>query len=245
MRIKVNLCAENEVSIPIEYNYNIYLNIRKTLFDSLQTAKPKLFTKYKKTFPSFTFSQLMIPERKVETGFIKIYGNFLSFSVSSTDDLFMEYLAKAINQEKKFRIFDSTFGLKKIDVIEEPGFAPGMGFRMLSPLLLITVKNEKPYFVRPGDPNLSDIFADQLVKKYNTAFNAEFQPSQIKLTLNQHYLERKKMPTRLITMRNINYKAIFCPFRLEGEIELIRFAYRAGIGEKTKYGFGMIEHAGN
>jgi CRISPR-associated endoribonuclease Cas6 len=244
MRIKINLSAGNDVSIPIEYNYNIYLNTRKTLFDYLQTNKPKLFSRYKKSFPDFTFSQLMIPERKIETGFIQILGNFFSIYFSSVDDTFVEYLVKAFNLQKSFQVYNHAFQLKKIEILDEPVFEPEMRFKMLSPLLLISVKDGKPYFMRPGDIDLSDVFASMLVKEYNKTYNAGFQPSQIRLILDQDYVERKKVITRFVTIRNINYKTIFCPITLKGEPDLTRFAYRNGIGDKTNYGLGMIETLG-
>ncbi len=47
MRIKVSLKAVSGTSIPIEYNYNMYLGIRKLLFNFLSMKKPKLAGKYK------------------------------------------------------------------------------------------------------------------------------------------------------------------------------------------------------
>ena len=49
MRIKVNLNSDIGISIPFDYNYNIYLNLRKILFQYLNTNKPKYMTKYKKS----------------------------------------------------------------------------------------------------------------------------------------------------------------------------------------------------
>jgi CRISPR-associated endoribonuclease Cas6 len=241
MRIKINLAAADNVSIPIEYNYSIYLNIRKTLFEFLSSNKPKLYHKFKKKFPSFTFSQLMIPEREIELGFIKIKGNFLSLFVSSIDETFMEYLVKSINGQNKFSIYSRTFTLKKIEIPEEPEFAAEMQFKMLSPLLLIKRENNRLHFVRPVDSDLSDIFASHLVEAYNNRYRENYAPFDIKLIPDQDYLQRKKTLTKLITIRNIHYKSIFCPFTLKGEIDLIKFAYNNGIGAKTYYGFGMID----
>ena len=241
MRIKINLAAANDVSIPIEYNYNIYLNIRKTLFKFLPSNKPKLYNKFKKKFPSFTFSQLMIPEREIELGFIKIKGNFLALFVSSIDETFIEYLVKSINHQKKFSIHSRIFMLKKVEILEEPEFAAEMQFKMLSPLLLIKRENNKLHFVRPGDSDLSDIFASQLVDAYNNQYRGNYVLPDIKLIPDQDYLQRKKTLTKLVTIRNIHYKSIFCPFTLKGEVDLIKFAYNNGIGAKTHYGFGMIE----
>lgn len=241
MRVKINLSAGNDVLLPIEYNYSVYLNLRKTILEYVNTHKPKLFYKYKKSFPGFTFSQLMIPQRQVETGFIKILGNFLSVFVSSEDDAFIEYLVKSINQQKELTIHSHKFPLKKIEILEEPEFEPVMRFRMLSPLLLVTVEDDKPRFIRPTDADLNDVFARHLVENVNRLYKKEFRPADIELQLDQGYMERKHVLTRLITVRGINYKTIFAPIRLKGERELMRFGYRRGLGFKTNFGFGMIE----
>jgi CRISPR-associated endoribonuclease Cas6 len=241
MRIKINLLSQPFISIPIDYNYNIYITLRRILFDYLSAAKPKLFNRYKKAFPDFTFSQLMIPERKVELGFIEITGSYLSFYVSSGDDTFMEYLAKAVNQVGEFPVHNKIFKLKKIEVIEPPEFLPEMKFRMLSPLLLVRLKGDKVVFVRPEDSDLDDIFSSRLAARYNDLFKGNYAGKDIKIRLDQGYVERKKSLTRLLTIRNINFKTIFAPFTLKGAVDLIAFAYHNGIGEKTHFGLGMIE----
>lgn len=241
MRIKINLLSQPFISIPIDYNYNIYIALRRVLFDYLSNVKPKLFNRYKKNFPDFTFSQLMIPERKIELGFIEITGNYLSFYVSSMDDDFIEYLAKAINQVGEFSIHNKSFKLKKIEVIEPPGFLPEMKFRMLSPLLLVKLKANQAVFVRPGDSDLDEVFSSRLAAKYNILFKTNYSSKDIHIQLDQGYIERKKNLTRLLTIRNINYKTIFAPFTLRGAMDLIKYAYHNGIGDKTQFGLGMIE----
>lgn len=245
MRIKINLTSADDVPIPIEYNYNIYLNTRKTLFSFLQDQKPKLANKYKREFPQFTFSQLMIPERVVETGFIRIMGNFLSLMISSADDVFIEYLVKAVNRQKSFSIYNHTFPLKKVEVLDEPEFTSPMHFKMLSPLLLFKEEDGGTVFLRPWESDVNKVFAAHLVENYNNSPYAEttgqFRTGDIKLELDQEYAARKKNLTKLFTIRSVHYKTIFSPFSLKGEEELIRFAYHNGIGFKTNFGFGMIE----
>jgi CRISPR-associated endoribonuclease Cas6 len=183
----------------------------------------------------------MIPKREVELGFIKVKGNYLALFVSSIDEIFMEYLIKSINHQKKFSIYGRTFMLKKVEILEEPEFASETRFKMLSPLLLIKREKDKLHFVRPGDSDLSDIFASHLVEAYNNQYRENYVPPDIKLIPDQDYLQRKRTSTKLVTIRNIHYKSIFCPFTLKGEIDLIKFANNNGIGAKTHYGFGMIE----
>jgi CRISPR-associated endoribonuclease Cas6 len=225
----------------LDYNYNVYQNIRKTLFDYLETAKPKLVNKFKKDFPSFTFSQLMIPERRIEPGFIEIKGNFLAIFVSSVDDTFMEYVVQSIIRKRSFHIFQYRFPLKKVDVLEEPEFKPEMRFKMLSPMLLVKIENKKPRFVQPEDGDLADVFSAQLVGGYNYHYQGNFKASDIHFFPDQDYMERKPNLTKVITIKNVHYKTIFLPFTLQGNEELIRFAYYNGVGASTEYGFGMID----
>lgn len=241
MRIKINLSAPDNVAIPIEYNYNIYQNIRKNLFEYLGSQKPKLFSKYKKAFPTFTFSQLMIPERTIEPGFIHIKGNYFSLFLASADEIFMEYLVKSIALQGRFQIFTHTFPLKKLEILTDPEFTQEMRFKMLSSLLLIKMEDNKPHFLRPEDSDLNDIFAHHLVTRYHERQPGKYSPEDIKFSLDQDYMQRKPVLTKSITVRNINYKTIFCPFSLKGEPDLIQFAYHHGIGDNTHYGFGMIE----
>jgi CRISPR-associated endoribonuclease Cas6 len=245
MRIKVSFQIDAPLSIPIEYNYHIYLNVRKILFNFLTDKKPKLAAQYKKELPNFTFSQLMIPVREVEYGFISIQGRYFSLFVSSLDATFMEYLAKAFYATDYFPLFTHQVYIQKVEILEPPDFTDEMHFRMLSPLLLISKQNEGIYFVRPDDPNLNDVFSAITTTEYNT-FNpqAPLLPQDIRITLNQDYLASRKSKTKLITVRNINYKAILSPFLLRGNPDLIRFCYENGIGDKTNFGFGMIEVAG-
>ncbi len=240
MRIKVSFNSEIGISIPFDYNYNVYLNLRKTLFEYLNINKPKFLTKYKNNFPNFTFSQLMIPKREIEPGFVKIVSNYFSIFLSSVDDKFIEFLIKALYSKKKFPIFNKTFEIRKIDIMEEPDFASPMKFKMLSPLFLAKQEYKKVTFIRAEDSELNECFGIELIKNRLNYFNDKLDPNGIKITIDQGYLEKKRKTSRFFTIRNINYKTILAPFFLEGDIELIKFAYENGIGSKTHYGFGMI-----
>lgn len=241
MRIKVSLNSEIGVSIPFDYNYNIYLNFRKILFEYLNTNKPKYLSKYKNNFPNFTFSQLMIPKREVEPGFIKITSDYFSIFLSSVDNKFIEFMMKALYAKKEFFIFNNTFKIRKIDIMEEPELTSPMKFKMLSPLFLAKKNGAKVRFIRAEDTDLNECFGLELIKNRKNYFNNILDPNDIRITIDQNYIEKKKRTSRFFTIRNVNYKTILAPFFLEGNIELIKFAYENGIGSKTSYGFGMIE----
>ncbi len=241
MRIKINLISKVGVSIPFDYNYNIYLYFRKVLFDYFKINKPKFIIRYKNNFPDFTFSQLMIPKREIEPGFIKIKSDYFSIFVSSIDNKFIEYLTKALYTRKEFQIFDKSFKIRKIDIIEEPEFTSPMKFKMISPLFLAKKEGKKVRFIRPEDSDLNECFGIELIKNKKKHFTGKIDQNAIKFSIDQNYMEKNKRMSRFFTIRNVNYKTILAPFFLEGDIELIKFAYESGIGSKTHYGFGMIE----
>lgn len=240
MRIKIHFLVAPGYIVPIEYNYNIYLNLRGVLLDYLKQKKPKLAAQYKKKFPEFTFSQLMVPHRQIELGFIKVLGNFMSLFVSAVDGAFVENLIQALYFQRDFRIFQTVVTVQKIEILEEPHFSEEMHFKMYSPLLLMQQSERKVHFVRPDDGNLNEVFRANLLERFARVYPGGPE-REVRIQLNQDYLENKKVKTKLTTIRGIHYKSILSPFVLKGDTELIRFAYQGGIGDKTHYGFGMIE----
>ena len=52
--------------------------------------------------------------------------------------------------------------------------------------------------------------------------------------------EYSKAKTKLVTINEIKNRANMCPVIIEGDPDLIRFAYDVGIGESTGSGFGAL-----
>lgn len=243
MRIKINFALERQIRIPIEYNYHLYLALRRTLFAYLRRHEPGLLQSYKLDFPAMTFSQLLIPQRRVEYGFINIESHYLSMLVGSPEERFIEMLAAAVQDRGRFSIYRHQLGVSKIQILEEPYFSPVMKWKLLSPFVLARREKGRVSFARPGDADLSSLLAASLISRYGRLLKRRLGPDEISITLNQDYSRSHKNLTKLISVRNIHYKAIHCPFTLKAPMEIIRPAYAGGIGEKPHYGFGMIELA--
>ena len=243
MRIKINFALDREIRIPIEYNYHVYLALRRTLFAYLRKHEAKLEYKYKKKFPHLTFSQLLIPQRRVEFAFITIASPYMSLILGSSDQRFLELLAAALQDRGRFPLYRNQVRVTKIQVLEEPFFTPRMNWKMLSPLILARRKSGKIFFAQPTDADLSSLLAGNLISRYQRLLPRPVGQEEILITLNPDYMRSHRNLTKLTTVRNLHYKAIICPFSLKAPIELTRLAYAGGIGEKTQYGFGMIEPA--
>ncbi len=245
MRIKIGLKAVSGTVIPIEYQYALYLGLRRLLFAHLKVKKPKAASQYKRKLPDFTFSQLQIPQRRVETGLIHIDSPYFSISLSSDDDRLVEHLLLALPAAGNLAFFGRKFPIAKVEVIEDPEFTTGeLRGRMTSPMLLARHQDGKVQFLTPHSPDLNAVFTSELLTRYSQTQGAMPAVREVRFDLDQGYLARAKSVTRLITVRGTHFRLIWCPFTLQAAPEVLRFAYRAGLGERRQYGFGMFELLG-
>ncbi len=240
LRIKLNLKTDPGKKLPLNYNYGIYLALRSIVLKELQAKKPKLYKAYQQNFPEFTFSYLRIPQREIKEGFIYIKGTYLALFVSSVDDFFIQQLIAALEREKKFSFLQQDFAVLKVEIVAEPEWREKMEFTMLSPLLVIRKNKKKVKFLLATSLELEAALRENLLARYQKLFPGEKTNFDFRFYLNQDFLMSSADVHKLITIRNIHYKTIYAPFFLEGNSELIRFAYYAGIGDKTSYGLGMF-----
>jgi CRISPR-associated endoribonuclease Cas6 len=239
-RIKIGFAAAAPLTLPLDYNYSLYLGLRRTLFAFLQERQPRLAAAYKKGLPPFTFSQLLVPRRRVELGLLHIDSRFLGLQVSSPDSAFIDHLTQALYRAPRLKLLDRVFTAHKLEPVEEPDWNGGV-FRMLSPLVLIVRQGNKARFVRADDPDLGVRFAENLAARLRTAAGTAHDAAKVSFALDAGYVQARGNVAKLITVHGVHYKAIMAPFSLHAPAALLRFAYQAGIGDKTQFGFGMIE----
>ncbi len=239
MRIKINFKVNRGRKLPIEYNYELHMLIKNTLFEFLKKNKPKVWKRYNREFPDFTFSQLMIPNRALEYGFIIINSDYMSLLISSYSKEFIEYLFQAFNFKKEVKIFDYDFYVKNVEIVSFPEIQDKMRFKMLSPSVFIKRIGNKIRFIKPFDPELNESFQMSIKRKLEIN-NLQHDNLRIKMYVDQEYAERNRVLTKLINVNGINYRAIYTPIIIEGDVELIGFCYESGIGFNTELGFGML-----
>lgn len=242
MRIKIGLKAAPGTVIPIEYNYALYLGLRRLLFRYLKARKPKAATQYKRRLPDFTFSQLQIPQRRAEPGLLHIDSPYISLYLGSDDDQFLKHAFAAVQAGGMLSFFSHKFLLAGVEVLEDPDFTTcELRGRMISPLLLARRLDKKVQFLTPHSPDLNAVFTSELLTRFAAARGGMPAAREVSLDLDQGYLARTKSATRLITVRGTHFRLIWAPFTLRADPEVLRFAYRAGLGERRTYGFGMFE----
>ncbi len=239
MRIKINFKFNKGLKLPIEYNFEIYGLLKSRVIDFLKKNKPKVSKRFEKELPDFTFSQLMIPQRSLEYGFIIIKSDYMSLFVSSFSKDFIEYVYQSFNYFKEIRIYDNNIRVRNVEIVNTPEFESDMRFKMLSPSVFIKRTGNKIKFVKPFDSELNDIFRKSIEIKLEK-YDMVFDDFNINIGIDQQYAEKNRVLTKLINVNNVNYRAIYSPITLSGNSDLIKFCYESGIGFNTFYGFGML-----
>lgn len=199
-----------------------------------------------KRFKLFTFSQLLIPQRKITPAGLVCLSPQISWQVSSPVSEFVEHLAQGLLRLGRMRLGANEFGIARVEVLPTPRFSDEMSLRCLSPIVVATGSERDGKFgaryLRADDPQLSQALRENLVKKFRLVHGREPASHQFSLEFDRDYLRRKGEEIyRLVDYKGTQIKAILAPCVVRGSPELIEIGYDAGFGEKNSMGFGMVE----
>lgn len=237
MRLKINLKTKNNFKVPFNYNHILSSIIYKKIHD-LDLAH-ELHTS--NSFKFFNFSQLNIQNRKlVEDGIISKNGR-ISFYLSSPNDLLIKNIVNGFvdNLEVKFK--NETLLVEKIEALKAPDFKEKSEFKTLSPINIRDLnENNKRIDLAPSDKFFRGI-ENNLIKKYCVFNDIESTDKKIKVYSEMANVKRKRIT--IPKGPNTTYhRAYMMDLVLEGDTDLIEFAYDVGLGEKNSMGFGMIKY---
>jgi len=240
MRLKLYLNSENNI-INVPFNYNHVISaIIYDLIDDIDYAN-ELHSK--STFKYFCFSQINISKRKmVDGGFISQNGR-INFIVSSPDDKLITELVNGIMKKSFITFLGQKLSIYKCEIIKQPIFTSKMEFFTLSPII-VTTKKEVDGKLREWDLAPSDDFyngiKNNLLKKYLKFNNLESTDKTINVYSNMKSVKRKRISIN--KGENTTYhRAYSMDIVLEGDVDLIKFAYDCGLSSKNSQGFGLVD----
>ena len=239
MRLKIHLKAKNNFKVPFNYFHIVSSIIYNKIID-LDLAYELHSSN---TFKFFNFSQLNIPKRKmVEDGIIAKNG-VINFYLSSPNDLLIKNIVNGFvdNLEVKFK--NETLNVTKIEALKTPEFSEKSEFKTISPIIIRDTQEidgkTKRVDLAPSDKFFNGIEAN-LIKKY-CKFNDIENKKKIKVYSEMANVKRKRIT--IPKGPNTTYhRAYMMDLILEGDLDLIEFAYDVGLGEKNSMGFGMIRY---
>lgn len=240
MRIKITLKGKDNLEIPYNYNYALSSLIYNTIADS-DLAK-RLHSS--NSFKFFTFSQINVKQSAFNKNGIIAKKGILSFYLSSPSEKLIKNFARGF-LENEINFLNEKMNTLNIELIKTSSFNDKEIFNTLSPIIIRKKRDEngkiKIWDLPPSDDFFKGI-ENNLIKKY-CIFNKINQTNkQIKA-----YSEMANVKRKRITINKGNHttyhRAYLMDLILEGDKELLKFAYDAGLGEKNSMGFGMIDIA--
>ncbi|MHA1780447.1 MAG: CRISPR-associated endoribonuclease Cas6 [Candidatus Thorarchaeota archaeon] len=194
-------------------------------------------------FKYFTFSGLEIPKRRALRNGLAILSNDAYLWFSSVDGQLVRTLAAQMLREPEVRISGVDF--RVVEAMLLPGLEFNGGPRKFTTMSPIIIRKRieqagviKTWDLSPEDPDFVERLKRNLVRKY-TEYTGRAPDDTIEITK----IERTKQ--KRIEIQEIYHRAHLMDVTLEGDPQLIAFAYDCGLGEKNSMGFGMLQGSWN
>ncbi len=257
MRLKLTLIQERKKeSLPVNTNYYICAAIYRALersspeFSGLMHHRGYSSPKDRRKFKLFTFSNLNVPERKIDGTRLISFSKKISLMISSPMEDFLQHLVTGLFSDGYFFIEHARFQKGDIQVLPDPEFSETMEFSMLSPMVVSVMRPDRSKeFLKYNDERLSAVVLKNLLAKYQAIYGHAFggSISSFAIRFSEKYLtQRQGKVEKLVKIREghaeeTHIKAILCPFTITAPIELIKVGYDCGFGEKNSVGFGMVK----
>lgn len=240
MRLKILLKSKkNKLKIPFNYNHILSAIIYNKIAD-LDFAN-KLHSS--RSYKYFTFSQIHIHNFKIiKDGFLSQNG-MIDFLISSSDDYLIKSLVEGFLDDLTVNFIGEDLFVQKVELLPVPDFADKINVKTLSPIIVRTKKeidgNLKVWDLAPGDQFFRNL-EKNLINKYLKYNDLDETDKKIKI-----YSEMRNVKSKRISIekgdKKTFHRAYMMDLILEGDKELLKFAYDAGLGEKSGLGFGMID----
>ena len=263
MRMLLKLKAHNKYITP-NYNYQlssaIYNLLRLGSSEFAEFLHTTGYKQNKRTYKLFTFS-LQFDKISIEKGKIKLLSPRASLYIDSaiTDDFITNFVLGSFGAQTIHLQFGKelvTFEIEQAETLPEPQFGETAKFKLLSPIVLSTMKDTEvsinTYYLRYNDDmeEINRILNQNLINKYELIHNSPYNGGAVKLSWDDEYIKRRKARGKRLTKkisvlksgeRPIEIVGNEIPFTLTGSPELMKVGYSCGFGEKNSMGFGMAE----
>lgn len=239
MRLEIILKGKNNFKVPFNYNHILSAIIYNKIAD-LNFANELHSSK---SFKFFTFSQIYIPKRRIVKDGIIAKDGVISFYISSPNDFLIKSLVDGFLEDLEISFQNQKLTIQKIEALKTPEFSSKSEFKTLAPIIVRTKKEIdgelKIWDLAPSDKFFKSL-ENNLIKKYIKFNNLTKTDKKINIYSNMNFVKRKRIS---INKGNVttHHRAYMMDLILEGDLDLIEFAYDVGIGEKNSMGFGMVK----
>lgn len=256
MRIAVECQVDRQVQLPVNHQYHLTALTYRLLASADEKYAGFLHNNGyamsggaddRKRFKLFTFSWLRGPSYRVDGDSLYMGPGRIEWQVSSPVTEFLEGFAEGLLTQGFIQIDRSVLPISQVTVLAEPQLGPVQAYRCLSPIA-VAVADERDgrsgtHYLRHDDPRMSECVRRNLVNKHVALTGSAPADEGLEIVFDPVYAARRN-PSKLIHYKDIEVRAVLCPFTLACSQELQYVAYACGVGQGNSAGFGMIEAAG-
>lgn len=239
MRLEIILKGKNNFKVPFNYNHILSAIIYNKIAD-LNFANELHSSK---SFKFFTFSQIYIPKRRIVKDGIIAKDGVISFYISSPNDFLIKSLVDGFLEDLEISFQNQKLTIQKIEALKTPEFSSKSEFKTLAPIIVRTKKEIdgelKIWDLAPSDKFFKSL-ENNLIKKYIKFNNLTKTDKKINIYSDMNFVKRKRISINKCNVTT-HHRAYMMDLILEGDLDLIEFAYDVGIGEKNSMGFGMVK----
>lgn len=239
MRLEIILKGKNNFKVPFNYNHILSAIIYNKISD-LNFANELHSSK---SFKFFTFSQIYIPKRRIVKDGIIAKDGVISFYISSPNDFLIKSLVDGFLEDLEISFQNQKLTIQKIEALKTPEFSSKNEFKTLAPIIVRTKKEIdgelKIWDLAPSDKFFKSL-ENNLIKKYIKFNNLTKTDKKINIYSDMNFVKRKRISINKGNATT-HHRAYMMDLILEGDLNLIEFAYDVGIGEKNSMGFGMVK----
>lgn len=259
MRIKITFSnPHQETQIPINTNYYLVRLIDNLTFEYRRYLQSLPGTsEHHGKFDLYTFSQLLVPKRKIVDNKISILSSEFHWFIASPFHQFLGLIAKQLRDRKTVKLYKHHFEVRSIHFVDAPEFNYAEArFTCLSPVAVYRQRRRskrrnplhlKAGYILPNDQDYLSFIKKDLIYKYQLIEHNSIDDMDFDLQYDADYIrKRNNRITKVITLENGDrlpeqVRGVLAPLKVKADPRFLRIMYDSGLGQLNNLGFGMLE----
>ncbi len=259
MRIKIYFNnPDDQTYLPINTNYHLVRLIEHLTFEYRRYLNSLVsYDNRDNYFNMYTFSQLIIPDRKIKDFKIGIMSKEFYWYISSPFYQFLGIIARELRSRKVVKIYNKWFPVKQVRFICSPPFKSSIArFTCLSPIAVyrqefkgrtLHTHQFNGGYVLPDQEDYLEYIERDILTKYKILQGKQKKRLKLDLQFDQDYInKRKNKITKVIMLENGDtlkeyIRGVLAPLQIRAEPEILQLIYDSGLGQLNNLGFGMLE----
>lgn len=235
MRLKLYFTLENS-KLPIDYRRSIISFIKLSLSEYNEDYFKRYYNERDNIIKPYAFS-VFFKKPKIDSQEIIVEDrNFeINFTVEDCEIAIILYNGFNNQRHKKFSIHQNSWTLQNISMLPEKEIkANSINIKFQSPLCVRGRQDKKDYYYSYEHEDFENILKINIKEQLKITNFPETIVDSFKIIP----IEAKKVIIKFYE------KQIECStgiFQMEGDIELLNYLYKAGMGSRHSEGFGMFQ----